>query len=143
MPDDLVSDLLERHARGALRALIRSGEDLIARATPLTPLEEGTLRGSYDLAVIINRRERLEGPGMMAAAEARVRQLARGGELDRLDVEVSVNTVYAARQHEELDWHHPTPGTQAKFLETPFRANARRYMRAAELEADRALRGDR
>jgi hypothetical protein len=30
------------------------------------------------------------------------------------------NTVYAARQHEELDWNHESPG-QAKYLENTMR----------------------
>jgi hypothetical protein len=38
---------------------------------------------------------------------------------DKLTGLVSYNTVYAVRQHEELDWHHD-PGQQAKYLEQPF-----------------------
>jgi hypothetical protein len=38
---------------------------------------------------------------------------------DRLTGLVSYNTVYAVRQHEELDYRH-APGKQAKYLEQPF-----------------------
>lgn len=138
MPDEVTSDLLERQARGAFRALVRSGEDLIARAIPLTPLELGPLRASYELTIIVNRA-RFEGPGAHDAALAVAVRLARAGELDRLDVEVSVNQVYAARQHEETEWNHPLGG-QAKYLEQPFRENASRYMRALELESELAIR---
>ena len=34
--------------------------------------------------------------------------------------EIGFNTVYAARQHEELEWGHDAPG-QAKYLEMPIR----------------------
>ncbi|MFD2839332.1 hypothetical protein ACFSYH_01940 [Populibacterium corticicola] len=51
--------------------------------------------------------------------------LARSGQVsqDGLDVAVSYDTVYAARQHEELDWQH-RPGQQAKYLEQPLQQNA-------------------
>lgn len=47
--------------------------------------------------------------------------LVESGRISRdgLDAIVSYNTVYAVRQHEELDWRH-APGRQAKYLEQPF-----------------------
>lgn len=33
--------------------------------------------------------------------------------------EIGYNTPYAARQHENMTFHHPKPGTKAKFLEDP------------------------
>lgn len=33
--------------------------------------------------------------------------------------EIGYNTPYAARQHEDMTFHHPKPGTKAKFLEDP------------------------
>lgn len=49
--------------------------------------------------------------------------LARSGMSDvdkaALSASVSFDTVYAARQHEELTWRH-APGRQAKYLEQPF-----------------------
>lgn len=46
--------------------------------------------------------------------------LARSGKVDVQGTQASVSydTVYAARQHEELDWRH-SAGRQAKFLEQP------------------------
>ena len=138
---DPAEELRVAQALGALRALVNAGEDLIAQAIPLTPLEEGNLRGSYELTIIVNGR-RFEGAGAKFAAEAFVRLAAASGTLDRITVEVAVNSIYAARQHEELDWHHPLGG-QAKYLEVPLRANLRRYMRALELEGQLANRRPR
>lgn len=33
--------------------------------------------------------------------------------------EIGYNTPYAARQHEDMTFHHPKPGTKAKYLEDP------------------------
>lgn len=32
---------------------------------------------------------------------------------------IGYNTPYAARQHEDMTFHHPKPGTKAKYLEDP------------------------
>lgn len=44
---------------------------------------------------------------------------------DGFEGAVSYDTVYAARQHEEVTWRHD-PGRTAKFLGNPMRANAER-----------------
>lgn len=90
-------------AAGALKAI---GEDMLGEAQRRAPVEEGTLRASGDLELDV------AGPVMTAT--------------------VSFNTVYAARQHEELDWQHPKGG-QAKYLESVLLERAPRY--AAILEA--------
>lgn len=33
--------------------------------------------------------------------------------------QIGYNTPYAARQHEDMTFHHPKPGTKAKYLEDP------------------------
>lgn len=134
-------ELYANAAAGALEALIRTGEDLLGRAQRLAPVEEGTLRGSAALVVIVNGH-RFEGEGSTALAVAAARTAALAGVPLRLDVEVSFNTVYAARQHEELDWAHPLGG-QAKYLEQPLREQADRYGRIIELATRRAIQGTR
>lgn len=132
----------EIHARiaaGALAGLIAAGEDLLGRSQRLAPVEEGTLRGSAALVVIVNGA-RFEGNGSTAQAQAAVRAAALAGAPLTMDVEVSFNTVYAARQHEELDYAHPLGG-QAKYLETPLRENADRYGRIIHLAARRGAQG--
>lgn len=51
---------------------------------------------------------------------------------------IGYNTPYAARQHEDMTFHHPKPGTKAKYLEDP-------AMRMAPMIAQtiaEALRGE-
>jgi len=76
------------------------GAHLMGEAQREAPVEEGTLRGSmrYD-----------------------VHETPTG-----VEIEVSANTVYAARQHEEVTWKHPKGG-KSKYLADPLKANAARY----------------
>jgi len=129
-------ELAARHARGALEGLIRGGEDLLGKAVALAPKDEGTLRGSATLVLIINGA-RFEGSGSRVEAMAAVTSAARAGLPIKMSAEVAFNTVYAARQHEELDWHHDEG--QAKYLEQPLRENAARYARNIALSARRGL----
>lgn len=84
---------------GAVRVV---GEDLLGEAQRRAPVEEGTLRASGELEI-----EHDPATGMIVAV-------------------VSFNTVYAARQHEELGWHHPRGG-QAKYLESVLLERGNRY----------------
>jgi hypothetical protein len=122
----------------ALEALWRIGEDLGGRAQRLAPIEEGTLRGSMAVALIVNGT-RFDGPGALAGAKAVARGTALAGRPVELDVEVSFNTVYAARQHEETEWEHPLEG-QAKYLEQPFREQLPRYGAVLEVAVENAER---
>jgi hypothetical protein len=84
-----------RRVKGeARRALVKglglAVEHLLTESRKVVPLEEGTLERS----------------GVASVDEANL----QGG--------VSYDTVYAVRQHEELDWRH-APGRTAKYLETP------------------------
>jgi len=131
------SDVIRtRMALNTLDALVRVGEHLLGEAQRLAPKEEGTLRGSAALVIIVNGR-RIEGSGARGVAEVAVRGLAKAKQPISLDVEVSFNTVYAARQHEELDWHHDEG--QAKYLEQPFRQNLPRYEAILVAAAGRGL----
>lgn len=135
---DLIDELRADQAADVVDALYRIGEDLLGKAVDLAPLEEGTLRGSGMVTLIINGL-RHDGAGTKPAAIARARSLAAQGFSVNAEVEVSFNTVYAARQHEETTWRHPLAG-QAKYLEQPFRENLNRYQGLLELAAERAAR---
>ena len=129
MPD---ADADLRRARigyylGALEGLMRSAEDLAGEGSRRAPLEEGTLRASGTVTLIVNR-VRYEGAGAYALAQAAVRAAAAAGLPVTLDAEVAFNTIYAARQHEELTWKHPKAG-EAKYLERPLLERASRYER--------------
>lgn len=103
----------------------RSAEDLLGEAQRRAPVEEGTLRGSGSIALIVNGT-RFEGHAMLAAAKAAARAAALAGQPITVSAEVSFNTVYAARQHEETTWAHPKGG-QAKYLAQPLAERAHRY----------------
>jgi len=108
-------DELRRRLRAAVRdAVQRIGEDLLGEAQRRAPVEEGTLRASGEL-------ELEDGPNRVTAV-------------------VSFNTVYAARQHEELDWDHPLGG-QAKYLESVVHERAARYERILAAVVKRELEG--
>jgi hypothetical protein len=87
-------------------------EDVAGEGQRGAPVREGTLRASAEV------------------------EIERG--LDSVEGEVSFNTVYAARQHEETDWEHPLGG-EAKFLERPFVERLPRYRATLEAAMRRAL----
>lgn len=99
--------------RAAARAAVTAvGEATLGEAQRLAPIKEGSLRASAELDVA-------ETVGSVIAT-------------------LSFNTVYAARQHEETEWHHPKGG-QAHYLSEPFNRNASTLERALELELKRRL----
>lgn len=127
--DDAIARLRVAAAERTLRAVNVSAEDLAGRAQRIAPKDEGTLRASAAVTLIVNG-SRHEGEGAYASALEHVRALARRGADLAIDGEVSFNTIYAARQHEETDWHHEIG--QAKYLEQPFREQLGRYQRLIE-----------
>lgn len=132
-----------RHLRvdlavGALRGLAVAAEDLLGKAVQRAPLEEGTLRASAAIAYIVDGK-RFEGSAALPAAEALVRVTAARTTIVNIEAEVSFNTVYAARQHEETQWQHPLAG-EAKYLERPALENAGRYRQVILLSAAKSAR---
>lgn len=87
-------------------------DDLLGRAVRDAPVEEGTLRGSGSVDIDVT-------PG-------------------RITAEVSFDTVYAARQHEEITWRHPKGG-KAKYLEDNLKAMGTRYRNVLEAAQRKAL----
>lgn len=124
MADEL-EELRVAMARGSMEALKVIGSDVHIKSMDRAPIREGPLRASGEVTYIIDDA-RFEGDGAYPAALAAATAAARAGTLRKLDVEVSYNAVYAARQHEELDWHHPLGG-QAKYLESVILEDAARY----------------
>jgi hypothetical protein len=124
-------------AANTVRALHKIGEDLGGKAQRLAPIEEGTLRASMAVVLIVNGT-RFEGEGSIDAAIATARRLAEAGDQWAASVEVSFNTVYAAYQHEETSLEHPLGG-QAKYLEQPFREGLPRYERIIAAAASASM----
>lgn len=136
--DSLVAQ--EGAIRGALEALARVGEDLAGKASRLAPVEEGTLRGSFTVVLMVSGQRFEGGAGAIGAAVAAAVRILRAGGRPRLDVEVAANTIYAAYQHEELGLEHPLGG-QAQYLEEPLNQNSGRYSRIVALSAARGIEG--
>lgn len=105
---DLVKAMISGNAAEALN---HGAEMLRGDSVPLAPIDRGPLRGS-----------------------AQVTPATRGN----LTAHVSYDTPYAARQHEELDWHHDEG--QAKYLEEPLNRNASKYQEAVANRLGQGLR---
>jgi hypothetical protein len=85
---------------GSVAGLGLAAEWLLGESTSLAPIDEGTL----------------------------IRSAVADVDAGDLAASVSYDTVYAARQHEELTWRHD-PGRQAKYLEEPANAGADTMLR--------------
>lgn len=120
-----VREAQARMAANTVRGVYAAADDLLGEAQRRAPVEEGTLRGSGSIALIVNGT-RFEGASALAAAMAAARLAGHAGLAVHVDAEVSFNTVYAARQHEETTWQHPKGG-QAKYLSQPLAERAGRY----------------
>ena len=81
------------------KTLRKDCEDLCGRSKTICPVDQGDLQGS---------------------AESDARIVGFGG-VEGVQGYVGYNTEYAVRQHEEMGYHHNSPG-QAKYLETPYKA---------------------
>jgi hypothetical protein len=101
-------------SRGRAQAsagLQRALEHTLGVSKRLVPLEEGTLERSGR----VNMFGQLEG-------------------------QITYDTVYAVRQHEELTWKH-LPGRQAKYLEQPMNTERDVMLRLMAVPLSRWLRG--
>ena len=99
--DALLKTMPERVRAEVQMELERALLELRAEAQAITPVETGDLQGSADSGATITP--------------------------DGVEGFVSFDTPYATRQHEEMNYHHTAPG-QAKYLETPFKANLNSYI---------------
>lgn len=96
----------------AVRGLRLGAEHVLAESRKRVPIEEGTLERS----------------GMATVDES------------SLTAAVSYDTVYAVRQHEELDWRHDA-GRTAKYLEGPLTEEAGTVREIIAAQMRRSLRG--
>jgi hypothetical protein len=132
-----------RFALGALEGIKHCADDLAGHVSAPTsfhegaPVDTGELRASTTVAFIVNGAS-FDGEGGYQRARQAVRAAVAASAPVRLDAEVRVNKVYAARQHEELDWKHPKGG-RSKYLQAPLMANAARYERIIGLAAATAV----
>lgn len=102
------------------------------------PKEWGHLRGSATLTMIVNGT-RFEGDGALGAAKAAAKAAAASGRDVSIEAEVAFPLIYAARQHEELGWHHEDG--HAKYLEQEIARIAPRVGPVLEAAAIAGARG--
>lgn len=99
-----------RGRRAAEEGLQKALEHLLTESRKLVPLREGTLERSG--------------------------RVVRAG----MNGYVTYDTVYARRQHEELNWKH-LPGRSAKYLEIPYNRDKDLMLRLMAVPLRRWLRG--
>jgi hypothetical protein len=99
-----------RGRRLASEGVQRALEHTLGEAKKLVPLDEGTLERSGKV------------------------------DVDGLNGAISFDTVYAVRQHEEMDWKH-LPGRQAKYLEQPMNSEREVMLRLMAVPLRRWFRG--
>lgn len=110
-------------AKNVVHAMVENTEDLLGKSMRIAPIDEGTMIGSASARV--NRVEIARGSKSGAPTTTGGRPDAKPGQV--VVGEVSYNTPYALRQHEDLTFKH-LPGKQAKYLEQPLKENATKYM---------------
>ncbi len=93
----MTDDLMARVRAAAEIAVDEVADKVLGESINLAPIETGRLRES---AKVTNHRDDVRG----------------------YTDQVSFNTPYAARQHEELSYQHPNGG-QSKYLESALKSN--------------------
>lgn len=124
-----------RRREAALDCVRRVGNDLLGAAVPLAPLREGFLRQSGQVDVY-DGEQLVDSSSLAGAPESSPAEHEGAFDVESI---VSFNLIYAARQHEELEWEHNEG--QAKYLEAPFKARIGRYDAALARSVEQATRG--
>lgn len=140
------------------QAMVENTEDLLGESMKRAPLDEGFLRGSGSARVnrggvskTIRRVDTFD-LGTGSGKTSKVRSVrnetvkVEGSDIGPLanaqgaviEGEVSFNTPYAARQHEETGWKHQHG--EAKYLENPLKERAQMYLKNLAEAAKEALK---
>ena len=129
------------------QAMVENTEDLLGESMKRAPVDEGFLRGSGSARVNRGGTSRAARGKDEAGEPTATLRAVEGSDIGALynaegaviEGEVSFNTPYAARQHEELGWKHPRGG-EAKYLENPLKERAQMYLKNLADAAKGALR---
>ena len=132
-------DIRRRSVTRLVEDVARAGEIMLGDAQRRAPVDEGTLRGSGELALLVNGT-RHAGGGMAASPAAGPTAGVGSGRRVNVTAEITFNTVYAARQHEELGWKHPKGG-EAKYLQKAIQEKAGRLGQLVEAGQRAIMRG--
>ncbi len=120
----------------ALKAMRTGAEAILTEAIDEAPFESGTLRRSGTVTV----GGLPDGARVFWAAEAGngMKDAFSDPVGEEKSVYISFNTPYARRQHEDLTLNHPRGG-KAKYLEDPFKRNAKKVERLVVQRVKAAL----
>lgn len=110
--------------RKGAQAIRENALDLLGNAIEDAPVEEGTLRGS-GAAHFETQRIATGADFGQAAPDATPAERVPTGEMTAA---VTFNMVYAAAQHEGIDFVHPKGG-KAKYLEDNVERDREQYLR--------------
>jgi hypothetical protein len=100
-------------------------DKLIKRLMAMTPnVEKAVSKELVDVCLDLRGKSQQLAPVDLGALQASAYH-----EVNGLNGEVGYTEEYALRQHEEMGYRHTYPG-QAKYLETPYKANKSRYEKA-------------
>ncbi|MER6515195.1 hypothetical protein ABT158_50980 [Nonomuraea sp. NPDC001636] len=77
---------------------------------------------------------------LVALEEGTLERSGRVNMIRELEGQITYDTVYAVRQHEELSWKH-LPGRQAKYLEQPMNTERDTMLRLMAVPLRDWLRG--
>lgn len=138
-----LSGLLKIPARAEAelnRELRKVGLDALGESIRRAPVDEGTLRGSHSMHHGGERVATGEEAGAVMEPGAEPTPLEGGAGTDGLNVVIVANTVYAAAQHEGVEFDHPKGG-EAKWMEKTMSENAAQYKRKLAAAAKRGVEG--
>lgn len=128
---------VEREVNAELRKI---GLDALGESIRRAPVDEGTLRGSHSMHLGGERVATGVEMGAQMEGGADPTPLEGGADTDRLNVRIVANTVYAAAQHEGVEFAHPKGG-EAKWMERVVSENRAQYQRALARAAKRGVEG--
>lgn len=116
-------DMWEREVTdAATHAMVENTEALLGKSMRIAPIDEGIMIGSASAKV----QEIEIAHGNNDGSISHTGQPPRVSPGATITGEVSYNTPYAARQHEELSYQHKE-GKQAKYLEMPLKEFVRAF----------------
>lgn len=103
----------------------------------LAIIMDASMEGLVDAAEALLTESRVEAPLDEGTLE-------RSGAVSQDETEHKVavyyDTPYAVRQHEELTWKHPAPGTKSKYLEDQVNAMQDEMLAIIATKVRRAMR---
>jgi len=118
-----INKALENSGKAGQKALTDVMFDAAGKMIDRTPLDMGDLRKSCK--VTLNNHDIGQGTvsGIVKTGEAGYSALS-----NNIEGEISFNTPYAVKMHEDLSYNPQTPGTGPKYAESVINENGSKYI---------------